>query len=203
MNLRKNGEQIVNFIIGEVIVIRAFIGIDFNTECKKNILDLQQRFRKYAVKGRWKHSDNFHLTLRFLDEINAEQQKQIDGVLKELCSRQPSFVLETSGPGIFPGRDGIRVLWLGLGGDLARLHLLSSEMDKSLAALGFPPEKRAYSPHITLGQEIRFECPFEEIRDRIGYQKFGLIQVHAIFLFKSEQVQNKRIYTRISEYALQ
>ena len=53
--------------------MRTFIGIDFEDAIKNNILELQNKLRKYVVKGRWKHSDNFHLTLKFLDEIDSEQ----------------------------------------------------------------------------------------------------------------------------------
>lgn len=47
-----------------------------------------------------------------------------------------------------------------------------------------------------------FECPFDHIRDSIGQINFSPINVTALTLFKSEQIQNKRIYSKISEYYL-
>ena len=185
-----------------MIGIRAFIGIDFESDFKKYIHELQQRLRKYAVRGRWKYSDNFHLTLKFLDEINTKQQKQIDDALNNICMEQCRFRLETEGLGIFEGRDSIRVLWLGLAGDLQLLQSLVEEIDKSLDSIGFPMEKRRFIPHITIGQDIVFECPFDHIRDSIGQINFSPINVTALTLFKSEQIQNKRIYSKISDYYL-
>lgn len=185
-----------------MICIRAFIGIDFNNDCKKYIFDLQQQLRKYAVKGRWKHSSNFHLTLKFLDEISHEQKEHIDTIINEICSARQAFSLTVSETGVFQGKDMVRVLWLGLGGDVLMLQQLAAVIDESVSNLGFPIEKRRFTPHITLGQDIIFERPFDEIRDSIGRISYGPLDVKSVNLFKSEQLQNKRIYTKISEYPL-
>lgn len=185
-----------------VFIIRAFIGIDFERELKNDIYSLQQRLKRYAVKGRWKHIDNFHLTLKFLDEINSKQQGQIDEAMKKVCMDKSPFRLETEGLGVFDGRDSIRVLWLGLKGDLQQLQTLSKDIDKQINPIGFAPEKRSYTPHITVGQDIIFECPFEQIRDAIEPLRFNPINVDSLFLFKSEQIHGKRIYSKVSGYSL-
>lgn len=185
-----------------MIHIRTFIGIDLDDDHKKSIYDLQQRLRKYAIRGRWKHSSNFHLTLKFLGEISMDQKKQIDLSMSSICSVQKPFSLEISETGTFKGRNSIRVLWLGLTGSLKTLHHLAGSIDRSMSALGFPPERRPFTPHITIGQDIIFECPFEIIQDSIGSISLGPINVEKVNLFKSEQVQNKRVYTIISEYNL-
>ena len=46
--------------------MRAFIGIDFEENTKNAIRDLQQDYREAALKGRWKHHDNFHITLKLV-----------------------------------------------------------------------------------------------------------------------------------------
>ena len=185
-----------------MILIRAFVGIDFETDCKSYIYGLQQSLKKYAVRGRWKHSDNFHLTLKFLNEIEEKQQKQKDEALMAICGHQDTFCLEFSELGIFKGRGDIRVLWLGLTGDVKPLQLLAESIEKALAPLGFPPETRPYMPHITIGQDIVFESPFDQIRDSIGHISFGPMKIAKLTLFKSEQLQNKRVYSKISEYRL-
>lgn len=182
--------------------MRAFIGIDFAPEVKKEIFDLQQRLRKYALKGRWKDSDNFHLTLKFLDEINEAQQAQIDQAMRQVCPAHKPFQLTVSGLGKFDGREAIRVLWLGLSGDLPELQSLQREIDQALASLGFPPERRKYRPHITIGQDLVFACDFAQICETIDAVQLGLTQVDSLYLFKSEQIANKRIYTKVTEYKL-
>lgn len=186
----------------ELIPIRAFIGIDFDDDCKKYICELQQKLKKNARMGRWKHIDNFHLTLKFLGDITPEQKKQIDGVMQNICMEQNPFSLEISKLGFFSGKDTIRVLWLGLSGDLRRLEPLASKISYSLSEIGFTPEKRKYTPHITIGQDVLFYYPFEQVSKAIGPISFGPIAVSRLALFKSEQIQGRRVYTKISEYPL-
>jgi len=186
-----------------MIHIRTFIGIDFSKECKEFISELQQRFRKYSVRGRWKRIENFHLTLKFLGEIITERKNQIDMAMSSICSAFRPFSLEIAKAGIFKGHDKIRVLWLGVGGELDALHRLAGSIDSSMSSLGFPPENRRYTPHITIGQDIVFECPFENIAESIGEISYGPIKVEKINLFKSEQIRNRRVYTIVSEYDLE
>ncbi len=185
-----------------MISIRAFIGIDFEPDCKKYIFDLQQSLRKYAVRGRWKHSSNFHLTLKFLDEISPTQKELIDARLHDICKARKEFSLNVSEAGVFKGRDMIRVLWLGLDGDIQTLSQLAAKIDESVSELGFPIERRPFTPHITIGQDIIFQCPFDEIKDAVSRISYGPIEVKTVNLFKSEQLQGKRIYTKISGYPL-
>lgn len=185
-----------------MVCIRAFIGIDFDIDCKKYIFELQQKLRGYAVKGRWKHSSNFHLTLKFLDDISPEQKEHIDAALNGICNAQEAFRLTVSEAGVFQGKDMVRVLWLGLGDEVRILQHLASSIDESVSKFGFPMEKRRFTPHITIGQDIIFEQPFDEIRDSIGRISYGPMDVKTVNLFKSEQLQSKRIYTKISDYML-
>lgn len=116
--------------------------------------------------------------------------------------KQKPFLLEITEPGIFEGKNSVRVLWLGLTGELGILRQLGVNIDKFLHAIGFPVEKRRYTPHVTIGQDIVFECPFSQIHDSIEQINLSPVLVNKLILFKSEQLQNKRVYTPISEYAL-
>ncbi|HEY9061740.1 MAG TPA: RNA 2',3'-cyclic phosphodiesterase [Pseudobacteroides sp.] len=182
--------------------MRAFIGIDFDKDQRNKIYELQQRLRQYAVRGRWKHIDNFHLTLKFLDDISLSQQAQIDSAMNQICNNLKPFRLIIKDMGIFNGRDLIRVLWLGLGGDIKELGALHMDIDRAMETIGFVPEKRSYKPHVTIGQDIVFECSFEEIRKSIGELDFSTVDVRNLHLFKSEQIANKRVYTKVADYKL-
>jgi 2'-5' RNA ligase len=187
-----------------VIIIRAFIGIEFDKPTKNYIFGIQQKLRNLASAGKWKYIDNLHLTLKFLGDISFEKQEQIDQQMREICVNKTSLTLTVSELGVFEDRqkEAIRVLWLGLAGDISKLISLSKKIDDSLYTLGFLREKRSYNPHITLGQEVVFDHELEEIKPMIGEIKFTPATVNSLFLFKSEQINNKRIYTKVSEYNL-
>jgi 2'-5' RNA ligase len=120
--------------------MRAFIALDFENSIKRRIAEYQNQFRDHTTSGRWKYIDNFHLTLKFLDDISDSQFILIDRALREICAGTGSFDLNISETGSFPGKGNIRVLWLGIGGDLDKLGRLQDNISKNLEELGFPRE---------------------------------------------------------------
>ena len=182
--------------------MRAFIGIDFDEDVKEKIYVLQQKFKRSALKGRWKARNNFHLTLKFLTEINITQKEKIDPALQKIAAGRMPFQLVVRGISMFGDRDSIRVLWLGLAGDVKELQSLRRDIDQHLAPIGFLPEKRIFQPHITIGQDILFDGGFDRIQRQVGTVDFPMMTISRFYLFKSEQLQNKRVYSKISAYDL-
>lgn len=182
--------------------MRAFIAIDFSRELKNEIAAFQEMLRPYAMRGRWKYIDNFHLTLKFLGEISDSKVKDICNVIDEACSTSEPFILNISKLGMFPGKGNIRVLWLGIGGQTDRLLKLQAKLDILIETLGFEREKRPFTPHITIGQDIVFSKNFDEIKRDFTPERFEQIKVDRVLLVKSEQMGNKRVYTPVYESSL-
>jgi RNA 2',3'-cyclic 3'-phosphodiesterase len=182
--------------------MRAFIGIDLDKELKEEIVKLQYNLRKYSTSGRWTNEENFHLTLKFLGDINGAQQEQISEGMIKICNNIKPLNLSIERLGIFEGDSSIRVLWLGLGGDISALRLLQSNIENEISKIGFEKEKRAFKPHITIGQNLVINYPSNSIEDIVNIQKLTGICADRMFLFKSEQSGKKRIYTKIDEYLM-
>lgn len=180
--------------------MRSFIAIDLSRDIKSRITDMQSKLRVHASSGRWKYVDNFHLTLKFLDDIDLRQLSKICCELKNICSQTDKFKLILSNLGNFPGNGCVRVLWLGINGELDRLYSLQKEIDNRMDIMGFQKEKRAYKPHITIGQDIVFNEKLDNLRNFVSIDDFPEIIVDRIYLFKSEQVGRKRVYTPIEEF---
>ncbi len=189
--------------------MRAFVGIEFSTELKMEIHELQEKLKPYSRSGRWKHADNFHLTLSFLGEIDEQQASDINRVIAELAPKHQSFTLEinrlgTFGQGNYNSYSGvlpIRVFWLGIEGELKALRALQSDLEVKLEALGFPRDPRGYNPHVTLAQNIKVECDFDELeRQLIPF--VNKVEVNAIHLFVSEVRDGRRVYRPISDHTL-
>ena len=182
--------------------MRSFIGINFSSDTKEDLSKIQRQVREYASKGRFKHVDNFHITLKFLGEIEMRQSEEIAKKLEEIAEGQKSFELKLQEVGQFKGRDRIRTLYIGLGGNIEALKRLNEKTESSMELLGFKKEGRPYTPHITISQDLILNLPFEELKGKIDMSKTHRIHVNKIELIKSEQIQNKRIYTPIYSYDL-
>ncbi len=134
--------------------IRLFIAIDLPEAVKDVLLQtaaqMGQRLPNKAV--RWVRPEQLHLTLRFLGDTAVSQLPDLQDQLTQLTSQHTSFRLHLNGVGAFPSRRWPRVVWAGLNGDLANLQTMQTELEDRIVALGWPREKRPFSPHVTLGR---------------------------------------------------
>ncbi|MEQ6360665.1 RNA 2',3'-cyclic phosphodiesterase, partial [Thermoanaerobacter thermohydrosulfuricus] len=62
--------------------MRAFVGIDIGEKTIEQIVRFQETLKNYTVKGRWTYKDNFHITLKFLGEIEVEAISKIEDAVK-------------------------------------------------------------------------------------------------------------------------
>ncbi len=182
--------------------MRAFIGIDFGDEINQEIFDVQNKLKANSESGRWKPIDNFHLTLKFLGEVSPTQVEQINQAMSSICNSEKPLNLAVSGLWTFDGKDSIRVLWLGLTGDLDALRDLQNNIDGALQPLGFQAEKRGFAPHVTIGQDIVFKTDFAKIQAELGDVRLSTMTIKSLQLFESVLDQNKRIYKKVAEYSL-
>jgi len=93
-----------------------------------------------------------HLTLRFLGDVEDGRRPGIEAAVAAAADGSPPLSLEVRGVGAFPSPRRVRVVWLGLGGDLAPLAALAAALDLRLAPLGFAPETRPFTPHLTVAR---------------------------------------------------
>lgn len=101
-------------------------------------------------RGHRTHPQDFHLTLVFLGDLDAERR----GCAEEAAGqvRGSPFVLKLDRLGCFP-RAGI--LWCGTSEQPPLLPDLLRALNGGLAACGFRPERRAFTPHVTLTRKAR------------------------------------------------
>lgn len=187
--------------------MRIFVGIDIKSELKNEIVRLQEKIKPYAVKGKWKNEDDFHLTLKFLGAID---ENQLEGLLETLEKNRESYkpfsfflkgidVFDSAPPSAVTGLTPVRVLWLGVDGDLKALNELYFAVEFALCNEGFTKDYRPYAPHVTLGQDLKLSCDLEKVKSI--FEAFnGTIVVDAITVFNSEVVNGKRVYTPLKMF---
>lgn len=188
-------------IIGGLIM-RAFIGADFSRDIKDSIAGIQNIVRENSERGRFKYVGNFHLTLKFLGEIEQSKTLDIGKALKTIVSKHQKIHLNIDKMGYFEGRGSIHALWLGFSGELHKLSALYTNIEEELHRLGVKKEMKAYTPHITIAQDLELKLPFEKLTEKVDFRSFRTIEIKEISLIKSEEAAGKRIYTPISTFHL-
>lgn len=122
--------------------MRTFIAIEM-TELKDFFFNLQKKIDKEAKIN---FTKNFHLTLKFLGDIDEEKSKKVKKLLGEIKFNK--FRIKTSLLGVFPNENYIRVIWIGL--ESEKIIELQKAIDEKLRNF-FPRDKR-FHPHLTLGR---------------------------------------------------
>ena len=125
-------------------MLRLFVGIEFPPELKLRLSLLQS-----GVSGaKWVDPGNFHLTLRFIGEVDEGTAADVDEALLRLKARP--FSLQLAGAGVFGG-DKPRQLWVGAEREPA-LAALQAKIEQALIRAGLLPEPRKFAPHVTLAR---------------------------------------------------
>ena len=141
-------------------MLRLFVGIALPPEIK-----LRLSLIAAGVPGaRWVDPGNYHVTLRFIGDVDEGMAGDIDAALAQI--RAATFDLALSGVGQF----GDRMLWAGIEKNPALQHL-RDKVESALVRLGLEPETRRYAPHVTLAR----------LKGASAARLQAYIQEHALF----------------------
>jgi 2'-5' RNA ligase len=184
--------------------IRSFIAIELPDELKSELTRLEARLKSDNQPGvKWVNPDSIHLTLKFLGNIAADRTGEITRAMENAVQGISPFHLEVKELGVFPNLRRVQVAWVGISGEVDKLSQLQKRIETALTPLGFAPETRAFTPHLTLAR-LRDQTPPDE-RQRFGqliantkFDTAGTIEVDAISLMRSQLTRKGAIYSQIS-----
>jgi 2'-5' RNA ligase len=133
---------------------RTFIAIDIpaSKEIKECLNILSARLAGEKIK--WTAYNNLHLTLKFLGDTENKTISGIESKLSVITKNITAFPITIKNAGVFKNMRDPRIIWFGIeaGQELTELKNL---LETEIAPFGFPPEKRNFSPHLTVGR-VRF-----------------------------------------------
>ncbi|RMF94431.1 MAG: RNA 2',3'-cyclic phosphodiesterase [Nitrospinota bacterium] len=177
--------------------LRTFIGIAISPVIQQQILAAQKAWGEVVPGIRWIKPENLHLTLKFLGEIEETLVDPIHHRMQRVAGGVAPFTLTIQGLGVFPNLSRPRVLWLGVNQGKQSLQTLYALLQAELTPLGFPAEKRAYTPHLTLARFKTFSSPSllsALLQQSLRYE-FAPLSVHRIDLIRSQLHPGGAIYT--------
>lgn len=129
---------------------------------------------------RWVYDGNLHLTLKFLGEMPKDDLDKLYLGCRSAVSDIAPFSFSCEGLGMFPNERSPRIVWLGIKKSKEEFKDLVCKLESSLSGLGFPKDKRDYTPHLTLG---RIKTPDDSVKnlwkDLGPYHNFRLREIFA------------------------
>jgi len=130
---------------------RTFVALELSRPLRAGILRLAETLKARGVRASWSKDDTLHLTLKFLGDVEEADLPEVIEAVRRAARDVPPFSFTSGGVGAFPSARRPRVIWVGVEATEALLGL-QAEVDRELAALGFPREERRWTPHVTVGR---------------------------------------------------
>jgi len=182
-------------------MIRAFAAISIPESILDGIEQTTARLRKLGLDAKYTKRSAIHLTLKFIGNIEEVLVEDISDALERSTRPGMRFSLVVKGVGVFPDFRKPRIIWAGIEAQ-PLLTDLQRRVDSNLALLGFEPEKRVFSPHLTLARlkAARNVADLRRFVEEEGEDlSFGCFQVDEIHLYQSllrpEGAEYRRLIT--------
>lgn len=190
--------------------IRAFVAIELPGSVRRELGRIQGSLKGKGVADhvRWVKPEGIHLTLKFLGNVPASTITEIVHAVTQGSEGVKPFAIRFAGLGCFPSSSRPSVIWVGVEGDTGTLARLQTAVEDRLSVLGYPKEKRSYTPHLTLGRVARDLAASERrhLGDMIAEQNVGSLgemQVCDVCLIRSELSPSGARYTRLAAATLE
>ena len=181
--------------------MRCFVAIPVSARLRAAVVRLQDELRRAGADVRWEKEENFHLTLKYLGEMDEGQVRAIRAELLDEAGRRAPFTLEYAGMGAFLDQGLPRVVWIGGSDDVRDL---AAAVELHAEAAGVPREGRPYTAHLTIGR-VRSGRNAEALLAAIEERKsvpIGTDRVESIVLMRSTLNPAGSIYEEVARFPL-
>jgi RNA 2',3'-cyclic 3'-phosphodiesterase len=175
---------------------RLFTGLEIPPDAVAMLTGL----RGGLTGARWIDPENYHLTLRFIGDIDNRTAHSVAEMLDRI--HRPAFSITLDGVGVFGGRKPHSVF--ASVASSQPLTALQAEQERLMQMLGLPPDPRKFAPHVTVAR-LRGVPPAAVatyIESRGGFY-WGPIGISRFVLFSSRSGQGGGPYVVEEAYSLE
>lgn len=178
-------------------MIRLFVGLPLPERTRERLAGLA-----HGLAGaRWVSPENYHLTLRFIGEVDEGTAADIDEALDHVVAKP--FPLALDGLGSFGRGHRQHTLWVGVERCEGLSHL-QAKVESAVVRAGQKAEDRKFSPHVTLarlGNELGAEKLARFVEANALFRD-GPFQVDRFCLYESVLGKGGAVYHELRSYPL-
>ena len=146
--------------------MRLFVAIELDHAVKRVMLKTIDRLAEFRKTVRWVRESQMHLTMKFLGDVPDEQVSEVSDACARVASACESFEMVVDRCGCFPAGGGVRVIWCGSQSESPAIVACAGRLDAACGDLGFEPESRPFSAHMTVGR-VREDRTNGRLRDAV------------------------------------
>jgi 2'-5' RNA ligase len=133
--------------------LRTFLSLNFNNTLKEKVSIYQEEIKRILAgfDVKWENPDKFHMTLRFLGDVNEDNVNKLILDFELLHFDFDNILFFQDSIDFFPNKLKPNVIFFGLKEENNYSRILTAEIDKVILKYGITPDKK-FVPHITLGR---------------------------------------------------
>jgi len=142
---------------------------------------------------------NIHITVRFLGNIPLGTVERVFEEMKKI--QFTPFNVNILGVGAFPNTRYPRVVWAGMTEGVDQLRSVFNQLEPNLRILGFRPDSKGFSPHLTFAR-VKSSRNRTELRNFLSDNedcRFGVFKAACLKLKKSILTPSGPIYSTLRE----
>jgi len=181
--------------------IRSFLAFDIESETvQKRLAAVQKLLVQTDADLKLVETQNIHITIRFLGDITpAIAEKVFDEMQKVQFT---PFNVQIKSLGAFPDLRYPRVVWAGITEGADQLKTVFSQLEPRLRSLGFAPDSKGFSPHLTIARvkSGRNKAQLAEFVTKNADYDFGTIKAECLRLKRSDLTPRGPIYSTLKEF---
>jgi 2'-5' RNA ligase len=181
-------------------MIRAFIAFDIDSDLVlKRLSEIQKTLTNTGADLKLVEPKNIHVTMRFLGDISPANVDAIYEEMKKVTFKP--FDIELKGLGAFPTSKYARVVWVGIQKGAHELKSVFDQLEPRLQRLGFRPDPKGFSPHLTIARVKSGRNKAElarQIEEMANYE-CGMIKAEYLRLKKSVLTPKGPVYSTLKE----
>lgn len=156
--------------------IRLFTALSISSELRAQLTALPRK----GLDAKWTHCDDYHITLRFLGDLDESRLPEIQEALSRV--RRSSFTIEAGGLAVFDNKKQAILHAKIL--STRKMETLCADVGDALTPLGFDFGARPFVPHVTLAR-VRGMRGVDDYIFRHGRTVAARWEAHSFYLMRS------------------
>lgn len=188
--------------------MRAFVTLPIPEFVKEEIEHVQSELRRVLPEKsvRWTKREQFHLTLRFLGNVESGRLPELSGALRVACSGFPGLKLRAERIGCFPDLRFPRVVWVWVYDEAGQLLVLQRRVESAVGNFAESREDKNFTGHVTIGRVNGIKRPQAEVlanhTQALTGRRFGEWMATEVKLMRSELSPSGAVHSVLDVFPL-
>lgn len=182
--------------------IRVFVAVKIPNigGVEKLYFYLRDKLEHHRI--RWIAPETFHITLKFIGDIEESSVSLIVDELRQVGELTAPFVLHVEGCGVFARKQRGGVVWLGVNAPDSMIHL-KGLIEHRLGDF-VSSDQQVYRPHLTVGRikGYKYSLQVGDLISQFKMEGSHKMQVNKFVLMRSQLSEKGAKYTVIEKFHL-